>query len=63
MKVNGEYIIVYKLPNEYIDEGNFLEFTGFCRYFTTNGRCAFYNEKDEWLIVDYSHIIQMRLNG
>lgn len=61
MKIDGIYEVTFMSPNDYIDACNFKVFVGVCSNFTISGRCTFFNHKDEWLIVDNSHIVQMRL--
>ncbi|MBL4951090.1 hypothetical protein JK635_02395 [Neobacillus sp. YIM B02564] len=66
MKINGVYVVLYKspkMPNERI-RGQFLHklscFVGECENFTTR-ICAFRNEENEFLLVDYEDIVQMHL--
>lgn len=66
IKPQGYYKILYKHPNapvrysdDYIKLG---VFEGYCKHFTTSytDLCAFYNEDNEWLLVRYKDIVQMK---
>lgn len=61
MELNGEYIVVFKHPDDDTSTPNYRKFVGKCDNFVPSGVCAFSNDNNEMLIVRYRDIAQMRL--
>lgn len=61
MGLSGEYVVLFKHPEQSIRDPKVERFKGFCENFHPSGKCAFRNEKNEMLVVRYEDIIQMKL--
>lgn len=61
MEPNGEYVVLFKHPDDNTSNCHHYRFEGKCENFVTIGVCAFSNEKKEMLLVNYKDIVQMRL--
>jgi hypothetical protein len=61
MELNGVYVVRFKDPSCPKDVDYYKSFVGKCENFNPSGKCAFSNENNEMLIVDYKDISQMRL--
>jgi hypothetical protein len=64
-QIKGYYHVIFKYPkqtNERIKtqiQAKVSQFDGMCENFVANGKCAFRNDRDELLLVDYDDIVQM----
>lgn len=60
MKLSGQYVLMFKHPNAPKDEGRIETFKGVCENFIATGKCAFSNDENEMLLVNYKDIVQMK---
>jgi hypothetical protein len=60
MELSGEYIVMFKHPSCPKDITDFQTFKGKCENFITTGLCAFSNENNQMLLVNYKDILQMK---
>ncbi|MDH6674315.1 hypothetical protein M2277_005007 [Paenibacillus sp. LBL] len=63
MELSGTYVVLYKHPEDSKRFRYLYSFIGRCQNFTPNGLCAFSNEKNEMLLVNYNDIVQMKLKN
>lgn len=61
MDLSGEYVVLFKDPDNYEQHPQLHKFIGSCENFVPAGLCAFTNDTKEMLLVRYKDIIQMRL--
>jgi hypothetical protein len=68
-QINGTYFVEYKSPKCSTErtqrqiQTRIFNFEGVCENFTTSGKCAFRNNNNEMLLVDYHDIIQLSPNN
>lgn len=60
MKLNGHYVVAFKHPTALKENSKIESFKGICENFVSNGLCAFINDENEMLLVNYKDIVQMK---
>lgn len=60
MSLSGRYIVMFKHPNAPTRDTKIEVFKGVCENFVSAGLCAFSNDNNEMLLVNYKDILQMK---
>jgi hypothetical protein len=60
MRLNGRYVVMFKHPNASSKGAKIETFKGVCENFISLDLCAFKNDDDEMLLVNYKDILQMK---